>query len=114
MIVLDDQLLGRGLERDIAQWYRGAIRFITDHRRNAMGKMVRGIYENGEIRLLEDPQVTGKQEVYIMFPDDEKPRVSGIPASAFQEIDGLVALGGNALEDSERLWEENLHAPNRH
>ena len=29
-----------------------------------MGKTVRGIYENGEIRLLDDPQLTGKQEVY--------------------------------------------------
>jgi hypothetical protein len=81
---------------------------------NAMGKTVRGIYENGEIRLLEDPQITGKQEVYIVFPDDEKPRVSGIPASAFQEIDGIVALGGNALEDSEDLWEEHLRAPDHY
>jgi hypothetical protein len=32
MIVLDEQLLGRGLERDIAQWYRGTVRFITDLR----------------------------------------------------------------------------------
>ena len=30
MIVLDEQLLGRGLERDIAQWYRGTVQFITD------------------------------------------------------------------------------------
>ena len=61
-----------------------------------MRKTIRGIYENGEIRLLEDPQTTGKQEVYVVFPDDEKPRVSGIPASAFKEIDGIVALGGDA------------------
>jgi hypothetical protein len=46
-----------------------------------------------------------------VFPDDEKPRVSGISASAFQEIDGIVALGGNALVDSEGLWEEHLRAP---
>lgn len=32
MIVLDEQLLGRGLERDIAQWYRGSVQFITDLR----------------------------------------------------------------------------------
>jgi len=75
-----------------------------------MGKTIRGIYENGEVRLLEDPQITGKQEVYIVFPDDEKPRVNGIPASAFQELDSIVALGGHALEDSECLWEEHLRA----
>jgi hypothetical protein len=78
---------------------------------NAMGKTVKGIYENGEIRLLEDPQIIGKQEVYIVFLDDAKPRVCGIPAGAFQEIDGIVALGGNALEDAERLWEEHPRAP---
>ena len=32
MIVLDEQLLGRGLGRDIAQWYRGTVQFITDLR----------------------------------------------------------------------------------
>ena len=79
-----------------------------------MSKTVRGIYENGAIRLLEDPQITGKQEVYIVFPDDENPRVSGIPASAFQEIDGIVALGGDALKDSEELWEEHLRAPDHY
>lgn len=30
MIVLDEQLLGRNLERDIAGWYAGKILFITD------------------------------------------------------------------------------------
>jgi len=77
---------------------------------NTMGKTVRGIYENGEIRLLEDPQITDKQEVYIVFPDDDQPHVRSIPASAFQELDSIVALGGNALEDSECLWEEHLRA----
>jgi hypothetical protein len=79
-----------------------------------MGKTVKGIYENGKIRLLEDPQIIGKQEVYIVFLDDTKPRVRGIPASAFQEINGIVALGGNALEDTEGLWEEHLRAPDHH
>jgi hypothetical protein len=32
MIVLDEQLLGHGLERAIAQWYQGAVCFITDLR----------------------------------------------------------------------------------
>jgi hypothetical protein len=30
MIVLDEQLLGRDIEGQIAQWYRGAVCFITD------------------------------------------------------------------------------------
>lgn len=32
MIVLDEQLLGRGLETAVAQWYQGAVCFITDLR----------------------------------------------------------------------------------
>ena len=32
MVVLDEQLLGRGIEEAIARWYPGAIRFITDLR----------------------------------------------------------------------------------
>ena len=32
MIVLDEQLLGRGLELEIARWYRGPVRFLIDLR----------------------------------------------------------------------------------
>lgn len=32
MIVLDEQLLGRQLEVEIAKWYRGTVRFINELR----------------------------------------------------------------------------------
>jgi len=32
MIVLDEQLLGRNLEVEIAHWYQGTVQFITDLR----------------------------------------------------------------------------------
>lgn len=32
MIVIDEQLLGRALEREIGKWYPGAVCFITDLR----------------------------------------------------------------------------------
>jgi hypothetical protein len=38
MIVLDEQLLGREIEREIAKWYRGAVQFITDLRPNPVIK----------------------------------------------------------------------------
>lgn len=38
MIVLDEQLLGRDLETTIAQWYQGAVCFITDLRPNTVIK----------------------------------------------------------------------------
>lgn len=38
MIVLDEQLLGRGIEHDIARWYRGSVQFITDLRPHSVIK----------------------------------------------------------------------------
>jgi hypothetical protein len=38
MIVLDEQLLGRNVERAIAAWYGGSIKFITDLRPNTVIK----------------------------------------------------------------------------
>jgi hypothetical protein len=38
MIVLDEQLLGRNLEQDIARWYRGSVQFIIDLRPHSVIK----------------------------------------------------------------------------
>jgi hypothetical protein len=38
MIVLDEQLLGRHIEQDIAKWYRGAVQSIIDLRPNSIIK----------------------------------------------------------------------------
>lgn len=38
MIVLDEQLLGRDIENQIARWYQGAICFIVDLRPNTVIK----------------------------------------------------------------------------
>ncbi len=38
MIVLDEQLLGRGLDRAISQWYRGSVIFINELRPNSVIK----------------------------------------------------------------------------
>ncbi len=32
MIVLDEQLMGRGIKEEIAKWYRGSVKFVTDLR----------------------------------------------------------------------------------
>jgi hypothetical protein len=50
MIVLDEQLLGRGFERDIAQWYRGTVQFIIDLRLHT-------IVKNEAIPAFSDRQV---------------------------------------------------------
>jgi hypothetical protein len=66
-------------------------------------KAVKGMYANGKIRLLEDPHVSGPQHVYILFTEVERPMIHSVPASVFKLVDGIVSLGGHALEDSERL-----------
>ncbi len=38
MIVLDEQLLGRDLEQDIARWYRGPVQFVIDLRPHSVIK----------------------------------------------------------------------------
>lgn len=38
MIVLDEQLLGRNIEKQIAHWYQGAVCFIIDLRPNSVIK----------------------------------------------------------------------------
>jgi hypothetical protein len=38
MIVLDEQLLGRGIETEISRWYQGAVKFIIDLRPNTVIK----------------------------------------------------------------------------
>lgn len=38
MIVLDEQLLGRDLEEQIARWYQGAVCFVVDLRPNTVIK----------------------------------------------------------------------------
>lgn len=38
MVVLDEQLLGRNIETEIAKWYRGAVQFIIELRPNTVIK----------------------------------------------------------------------------
>ena len=38
MIVLDEQLLGRGIETEISKWYRGSVRFVIDLRPSSVIK----------------------------------------------------------------------------
>lgn len=73
-------------------------------------KMVKGIYENGIVRTLEDPHLSGRQEVIVLFPESTaaatRPWI-GVPASELAPLVGMVSLGGNALEDTEGLYDES-------
>ncbi|MBI4639172.1 MAG: hypothetical protein HY731_00655 [Candidatus Tectomicrobia bacterium] len=74
-------------------------------------KTIKGIYKDGLIEPLEDPKVTGPCEVYIFFPEEALSsrtiewKVS--PASLLQPLIGLVSLGGDALEDTEKIYDQS-------
>ncbi len=67
-----------------------------------MAKAVKGLYEKGGVRFFEDPQAPEGSRVYVLFPEEEEEWI-GIPASAFRELDGIVAWGGDAVADSKKL-----------
>lgn len=73
-----------------------------------MAKAIKGIYEKGMVRLSADPQVPEGCEVYVVFPEEEK-EWTGIPTSAFRELDAIVAWGGDAVADAERLYGTPTH-----
>ena len=78
MIVLDEQLLGRNLEVEIARWYRGAVCFITDLRPNTVVK------DDAIPRLLRE---------------EKKPTFVTINVSDFLACPELVEWGKIAADD---------------
>ena len=102
MIILDEQLLGRNLEQEIAAWYRGTVRFITDLRPNSVIKddaipvLLRQMSEpTDELRyLLQLPllrtkaqrmdkvvRVSGTQILYYTWNDRTIPRLRVSPSN---------------------------------
>ena len=70
-------------------------------------KAVRGIFENGSIRPLEEIKIREKTEVYILFPEETELKFAPVfnPIKDLDELIGLVSLGGDALKDSERIYD---------
>jgi hypothetical protein len=69
-------------------------------------KAVKGIYENGKVEILEDPGRSGRFEVYVLIPElgEETHFVPNDP-KALLSLSGFFSLGGDALEDTERVYE---------
>lgn len=66
---------------------------------------LKGIYDHGEIRLLEKPEKEPYEqiEVEIIFPSHEDHFFSSDDLSP---MNGIVSLGGDAFEDSENLYND--------
>jgi len=66
-------------------------------------KVVRGRYVDGVVKLEERVEIEGEREVYVLFPEVE---VRGIKARELFEICGLVDVAGDAIKDSEDVYNE--------
>lgn len=63
-----------------------------------------GKYKNGRIRLSRKPRVRQEVDVTVVFHDPPKKRLRGISHQQLEKLKGLVAIGGDALHDTERLY----------
>jgi hypothetical protein len=65
---------------------------------------VKGKYKNGRIQLSRKPRVQEEVDVTVIFHDHQKKRWQGFSQKQFQKLNGIVSLGGNAIEDTEHLY----------
>ncbi len=72
---------------------------------------VKGIYENGNVHLLEvpDKSLAALTEVLVLIPlqkDIANRRLLGIPIGDFAKKINLFAIGGDAVNDTEELYHD--------
>jgi predicted DNA-binding antitoxin AbrB/MazE fold protein len=61
-------------------------------------------YENGVLRPLEKVELKDKEIYEIEVKKVEK--IKGIKAKDLKGLVGIVSIGGNAVEDSEKIYDE--------
>jgi hypothetical protein len=62
--------------------------------------------ENVLIQALKRLSPARRQQLLGQLEDDTSPAVRVIPATELDKWTGLIAVGGDALEDSERLYDQ--------
>jgi hypothetical protein len=72
---------------------------------------VKGIYENGNVHLLEvpDKSLVAHTEVLVLIPLQKgvsKKWPSGIPIGDFAKKINLFAIGGDAVKETEELYHD--------
>jgi len=79
---------------------------------------VRAVYRAGVLQLLEPLALPEGAEVRVYVEPSSRPRrsarqVAGVypnnpqPASSLRALEGIAAVGGDALSDSEALYDSN-------
>lgn len=72
---------------------------------------LRAKYKNGQLTLLEPAPSEPECEVLVVFPAARVEALKreierkAVPASHLRRLEGIASIGGDALEDSERLYE---------
>lgn len=72
---------------------------------------VKGIYEKGNVRLLEvpDKNLAAPTEVLVLIPMRKgiaRKKALGIPVNDFVKKINLFSIGGNAIEETEELYND--------
>ena len=62
-------------------------------------------YQNGVLKLLEKAELTEEALYEIEIKDRKKTEIRYISADKIDQLCGIASIGGNAVEDSEKLYE---------
>jgi len=66
---------------------------------------ISGTYKNGRIKLSKLPRFKKETEVTVYFHPHSSKKFKGLNGIESRKLVGLCSIGGNALEDTERLYE---------
>ena len=73
-------------------------------------KAIKGIYKNGVVELLEPVDFKDSTKVLVLPKQDdedieEQVRLKPQPVQDLLELEGILSLGGDAVEDTEKYYE---------
>jgi len=67
---------------------------------------LKAIYDEGNIKLLEKPNINQETEVLVIFPDRlDRKETKDVNGEELFKLHGIISIGGDAIEDSEKLYE---------
>jgi len=73
-------------------------------------KAYKARYYNGTVQLLEQPPkevAEENSEVVVVFPEKGEPKgLHGIPAKQLSQLVGIFSLGGDAVKDSDDIYDK--------
>ncbi len=72
-------------------------------------QVIKAIYKHGNIKFLEKPDINKETDILIIFPDNDNKKESNnannFVGEELLQLCGIISVGGDAVEDSEKLYE---------